>query len=267
MEKSPFDQLPTPDPKKFRRGIKINLRTALDSFVKFSDSIRAGKPPAWPPTTAYVLFSTQLNHFRSISKRAPNARPIQLIREMDKKWRGLGLVKALEGSLKALREYLEVSVRSRAVANCAFNHETDNHRRLVNLLSDTTSTALYDDLEIMLPFLPRAFQVLSDCASPKRIRAVSGGPSTAVEDLHASTARCAQLYLISERRAFLERCSMAYEMRKFFFELGYWPYREKLFGLLDDQIREWHAARARAGNRARQHRYREKTRQSALRSE
>jgi hypothetical protein len=200
----------------------------------------------------------QLHHFGSISNRAPGARPIQLIREIDKRWRGLGLIKALESSLEALRNYLGVSLVSGAVAKRLFATAAPGQERLVDLLSAPSSTARHDDLDIMLQFLPRVFQVLRFRASDKRIRPAVHSTPTAVEDLNTAVARCAQAYLISERQAYLQRHSMAQELRKFFFGLGHWPYRKKLFGLMEDDIKDWDAAQARAGNRARQRRYRKK---------
>jgi hypothetical protein len=200
MLKSPFDDLPPPGPKRFRKEIRANLRIALKSLVNFSDSVRAGKPPEWPPKGAYEVFMTQLNHFRLLSKRAPNARPIQLIREINSLWRSLGLIKALEGSVKALSDYLGLSLRSGAHATNAFASRTASQERLIELLTDSKSTLRQNDLDLMLDFLPREFHILKERASAKRIRPALRAEYTALEALNKAIAGCARLYLVAEHR-------------------------------------------------------------------
>lgn len=260
MPRSPFDYLPPPDPKHFRAAIRNNLQVAVRSLVKFSDSVRAGKFPDWPPTDTYSLFTAQLHHFRSLSKRAPNAQPIQLIREIDHLWPRLRLVKALEGSLKALRDYLGNSLLAVANTTGRFEHNTNPEKPLLLALLTSTKRATAEDLEVMSPLLPQSFHVLKDRASPKRIRAASHASSTAMDNLHAAIARCAQSYLISERRAYLQRQGAARELRQFIWDLRHRPYRKKLFGFTDGQIDEWNLVDRRAANRARQQQYRQKRR-------
>jgi hypothetical protein len=64
MPKSPLDDLPLSDPKAFKQAIKRNLAKALQSLDKFSDSVRDGRAPDWPPEATYELFMGQLRAFR-----------------------------------------------------------------------------------------------------------------------------------------------------------------------------------------------------------
>lgn len=266
MPTSPFDYLPPPNQRHFRAAIRNNLQVAVRSLVKFSDSVRARKFPDWPPTDTYSSFTAQLHHFRSLSKRAPNAQPIQLIREIDHLWPRLRLVKALERSLEALGEYVGNSLLGPANTAGHFEHNTNPEKPLLLNLLTSTKRATAQDLDVMSPLLPQCFHILKERASTKQIRAASYASSAAVDNLHAAIARCAQSYLISERRAYLQRQGAARELRQFIWDLRHRPYRKKLFGFTDGQINEWDLVDRRGANRARQQRHRQKRRHSSLHS-
>src|SRR5260370_37394842 len=106
MPKNPFDDLRPANPKVFRKWIKRNLAEALRSLAKSWDSVRAGRTPDWPPEATYALFMEQLRYFQRISKRKENAPGIQLMREIDRTWRGLKVVKTIELCIVQVQNYM-----------------------------------------------------------------------------------------------------------------------------------------------------------------
>jgi hypothetical protein len=125
MPKSPLDDLPPADPKAFRKAIKLNLVRALQSLATFSDSVRAGRTPDWPPAATYALFMAQLRAFRLISKRKENAPALQLMREIDHSWRGLKVVRTVDLCIAQLQSYMGNSLLGSANAKAQFERQND----------------------------------------------------------------------------------------------------------------------------------------------
>src|SRR6202035_5821510 len=120
MPKSPLDALPPANPKAFSQTIQLNLTKALRSLDKFSDSIRERRAPAWPPEATYELFMAQLDASRCISKRKENAPPIQLMREIDRRWHKLRVVDTVDRCVEHLQAYLGNNLLGSVIANALF---------------------------------------------------------------------------------------------------------------------------------------------------
>jgi hypothetical protein len=267
MPKNLFDELPPADPKAFRKTIKRNLAKALRSLAKFSDSVRAGRTPDWPPEATYALFMAQLRHFQLISKRKEKALPIQLMREIDHRWRGLKVVKTVGGCVKQLQNYMGNTLLGSAIAKARFKRRNDPAKdRLVSLVFKGR-LAGPEDLDAMRHLLPESFQHLDILLSSKFVKRATEAPDDTVQKLRAAVARSAQEYLWSEHKRFREKSAAAARLREFIFGLDCRQYQKKLFGFSRTQIAEWHKIDRRETNRVRQERFRQNKRaKKALRS-
>jgi hypothetical protein len=236
MPKSLFDELPPANPGVFRKAIKQNLTMALRSLAKFSDSVRAGRAPEWPSKDTYTLFMAQLRHFQLISKRRENAPPIQLMREIDHRWRGLKVVKTVEGCLKGLQNYIGETLLGSAIAKGQFERQNNPAKDQLISIVFKKRLAGSEDLVVMRHLLPESFQHLETLAS--RITRTAGAPDDTVSKLKIAVARSAQEYLFSEHQRFIERCAAAKGLREFIFDVKYRPYRKRLFGFSPTQIEQ-----------------------------
>jgi hypothetical protein len=260
MLKSPFDGLPPPDPKKFREVIKRNVKKALSSLARFSDSVRAGRAPQWPPESMYSLFMAQLDAFRIIWKRRKNARAIQLIRDMDHRWRGLSAFKTLENCARRLNEYLGTNLLGDAIEKAQFERANDDTKdRLVAILRQERF-AEPEDLDLIKNLLPPDFQSLVKLGSGKSLKAASHMWEDTPKDLRIAIARSAQLYLISKHQTYLAKIAAAKALRQFLFDLKYRPFTKQLFGFSEGQIKEWDKVDSREKNRLRKKKFDQKKR-------
>ncbi len=267
MPKTPFDALPPPNPKAFRRAIKRNLAEALRSLAKFSDSVRAGGTPDWPPEATYVLFMAQLRHFQLMSKRKENAPAIQLMREVDHTWRGLKVIKTIGGCVKQLQKYMGNNLLGSAIAKAQFERQNDPVKDQLILLVFKKRPASAEDLGAMRNLLPESFQHLDTLVSDKLVKPAGEGPNDVLQELRTAVARSAQEYLFSEYQRFVERCCAAKRLREFILSLKYRPYKKKLFGFSQPQIEKWNDIDQLEAARVRQERFRRKKRaKKALRS-
>jgi hypothetical protein len=259
MPKSPLDDLPPADPKAFRRVIKRNLEKALQSLAKFSDSVRDGRAPDWPPAATYALFMAQLRAFRLISKRKQNAPAIQLMREIDHTWHKLKVVDTVESCIEYLQRYIGNSLLGSAIAKAQFERQNDPAKdHLVSLLYKRR-LAGPEDLGAMRNLLPQPFQQLDTLASAKFVKNTTGASGDPLKKLQTAVARSAQEYLFSEHLRFLERYAAAKRLRKFIFGLKCRPYTQKLFGFSQAQIDKWKEIDRLEVERVRQARFRQKT--------
>jgi hypothetical protein len=263
MPRSSLDRLPPYNSKKFREAIKRGLEVPLCSLTRFSDSVRAGRAPAWPPDNAYSLFIAQLREFRIISKRKDNAPPIQLMREINHRWPKLKVVRTVENCVEELKNYLGRNLIGTAIAKARFESLKGRvHDDQVSLLLILRKKrfATPADLEVIHDLLPEHFQKLTKLASKDLLRSANGAPSDAVEKLRISVARSAQEYLISEHALFSAKIAAANALRKFIHGLKYPPYTKKLFGFSAWQINEWDKADLREASRLRKKKFDNKNR-------
>ena len=199
MPKSPFDELPPSNPVIFRRAIKRNLTRALQSLAKFSDSVRAGRAPDWPPKDTYALFMAQLRHFQLISKRRENAPPIQLMREIDHRWRGLQVIKTVGGCLKELQNYIGKTLLGSVFAEGQFERQNNPAKDQLASLVFKKRLANPEDLAVMRHLLPQSFQHLEELTSSKFVKRATGAPEDTVSKLRIAVACSAQDLATSAR--------------------------------------------------------------------
>jgi hypothetical protein len=259
MPKSPLDDLPPADPKAFRRAIKLNLVRALQSLATFSDSVRDGRTPDWPPAATYALFMAQLRAFRLISKRKENAPAIRLMREIDRTWHKLKVVGTVESCIEYLQRYIGNSLLASAIAKAPFERQNDPAKDQLISLVCKRKLAGSEDLGAMRNLLPKPFQQLDTLASGEFVKRATGASGDPLQKLRTAVARSAQEYLFSEHQRFLERYAAAKRLRKFIFGLKYRPYTQKLFGFSQVQIDKWKDIDFLEAERVRQRRFRQKT--------
>jgi hypothetical protein len=258
MPKSPLDDLLSRDLEASKEEIKRNLAKALRSLDKFSDSIRDGQAPAWPPEATYELFMAQLRHFQLISKRKENAPAIQLMREIDHTWRKLSVVGTVERFIEQLQNYTGNSLLGSANAKAQFERQNDPAKdRLVSLVLKRR-LAGPEDLDVMRDLLPKSFQHLETLS--RYVQRATGAREDTYRNLEIAVARSAQEYLFSEQLRFLERSAAARGLREFILGLKYRPFKKKLFGFSQPQIEKWNKIDQLEAARVRQERFRRKKR-------
>jgi hypothetical protein len=260
IPKSPLDDLPPPNPKTFGRAIKRNLAEALRLLAKFSDSIRAGRTPDWPPRATYELFMAQLRAFRLISKRKENAPAIQLMREIDHRWRGLQVVKTVRRCVEQLQRYIGNSLLGSAIEQAQFERQNDPVKDQLILLVLKKKLANPEDLAVMRNLLPESFQDLDTLASSRFVRCAIGARDDTIKKLRIAVARSAQEYLFTEHQQFVERSVAANRLREFIFGLKHRPYTKGLFGFSEAQITAWDKVDQLEAGRLGQERFRQKQR-------
>ena len=260
MPKSPLDYFPSPNPTVFRQKIKRNLAKALRSLDKFSDSIRDGQAPAWPPEATYELFMAQLDAFRCISKRKENAPPIQLMREIDHTWHKLQVVDTVDRCVEHLQKYLGNNLLGAVIANALFDlrhHPAKD--QLISLVRKTRLAGLGDLGVIRNLPLPEPFRQLDALTSDERVKRATGASRGSLRKFRTVLARATQEYLFSENLRYLERCAASMALRKFVFGLKHRPYQKTLFGFPDDLIKKWTERGRKEPGRLRQEKLRKKT--------
>lgn len=260
MPKSPLEDLPPADPKAFRRAIKLNLERALQSLAKFSDSVRAGRPPDWPPNSAYTLFIAQLRNFGLISKRKKNAPAIQLIREIDHRWPKLKAFKTLANCADQLNNYLCPNLLGEAIEKAQFGRRNDPRTKHLIALVFREKSAAPEDLGLIRDLLPKVFQKLFDVVFERLVKSAPGLSHRAAQETRTAFAQLAQEYLISEHQTFLAKLAAARALRQFLFDLRYKLYTKHLFGFSTKQIKEWSKVDLREAKRLRKRRFDQKKR-------
>ena len=258
MPKSPLADLPPPAPKAFNQAIKRNLAEALRSLAKFSDSVRDGRTPDWPPPATYALFMAQLRAFRLISKRKQNAPAIQLMREIDHTWHKLKVVDTVEHCIEYLQRYIGYNLLGSAIAKAQFERQNDPAKDQLISLVCKRRLAGPEDLAAMRNLLPEPFQQLDMLASGKFVKRATGASGGSLEKLRSAVARSAQEYLFSEHLRFVERCAAAKRLREFIFGLKHRPYTQKLFGFSQVHIDKWKHIDFLEAERVRQEQFRQK---------
>jgi hypothetical protein len=260
MSTSPFDRLPPPDPQAFRRAIKRHLTEALQSLAKFSDSIRSGRPPEWPPQHIYALFMAQLRAFRLIWKRKGNVTAIQLLHEIDHRWSGLKVVKTVVNCADQLNNYLSPNLLGSANVKAEFERQNDRTKDHFGSLLLRKKLASPEDLELMYDLLPPDFQKLIKLTCESLVRSAPRTPSDTMQKLRIAVARSSQEYLICEHQRLLAKFAAADALRKFLFGLRHRPFTKKLFGFSAEQIEEWGKLDSREAARLRKRRFDDKKR-------
>jgi hypothetical protein len=180
------------------------------------------------------------------------------MREIDHRWRGLQVVKTVEGCLKELQNYLGENLLGSAVAEGQFERQSDRAKDQLASLVFKKRLADPEDLAVMRHLLPQSFQHLETLASSKFVKRTAGAPEDTVSKLRIAVARSAQEYLFSEHQRFIERCAAAKGLREFIFDLKYRPYRKRLVGFSPTHIEQWDKTDHLEAARLRQERLREK---------
>src|SRR5207302_2547962 len=160
MPRSPLDRLPPPNHRRVGEIIRNNLKHAISALSAFAESIENGRKPKWPSKATLALFTAQLEAFRPISARRKDAKPIELIREMDHRWIKLGLLETLNRVVCALETYSGKSLLGKAYAEEQFERGIATgsilkHPLLTLVLRHRKATAA--DLPLMLPLVPSCF--------------------------------------------------------------------------------------------------------------
>jgi hypothetical protein len=261
MPKSPLDDFPPPNPKIFRRKIRRNLAEALRSLATFSDSIRSGRPPDCPPEATYELFMAQLRAFQLISKRKKkNAPAIQLMREIDHKWRGLRVVKTVGRCVDQLQSYIGNNLMGSAVEKAQFERQNDPVKDQLFLLVFKKKLANPEDLDLMRNLLPKSFQHLDTLVSSAFVKRATDAREDTLQKLRMAVARSAQEYLFSEHQRFVAKSAAAKRLREFIFGLKHRPYTKTIFGFSETQITAWDKVDQLEAGRLRQKRFRQRKR-------
>jgi hypothetical protein len=258
----PKTSLNTISPAKrnaFKQEIKRNLAEALRSLGKFSDSVRDGRTPDWPPEATYTLFMAQLDAFRLISKRRKNAPAIQLMREIDHTWHKLKVVDTVELFIQRLQDYIGNTLLGSANEKAQFERQNDRAKDQLTSLICKKKWAAPEDLDAMRDLLPVSFRHLDTLTSSRFVRRATGASYDTLQNLRIAVARSAQEYLFSEHLRFLERSAAAKRLRKFIFDRKYRPYTKKLFGFSQPQIQKWDDIDQLEAARVRQGRFRQKS--------
>src|SRR6266478_3339488 len=181
MPKTLFDDLQPADPNAFNQAIKRNLAKALRSLAKFSDSVRDGRSPDWPPAETYTLFMAQLRCFQLISKRKVNAPAIQLMREIDHTWHKLKVVDTVELCIEHLQNYMGNSLLGSANAKAQFERNSDPAKDQLISLVLKRRLAGPGDLSPMRNLLPEPFQQLDTLTSGEFVKRVTGASGTSLQ--------------------------------------------------------------------------------------
>lgn len=235
---SSLDALPPPNRTRFRKIIRNKLKDVIRSLSAFSASVRAGRKPDWSSSATLELFTAQLAAFRLISNRRTDARPIELVRDMDHQWTGLRLEKTLAGVVSALNAYSGKSVLGNAFVEVLATGDFQRHPIISLVLGRKTATAA--DLPTLLALAPTSFKriddSLSDLSSSQGHRVLG---SSSKNEAREALALSVQEYLKSEHLNFLYRQTIALPLRKLLYELNDPSIRKHLFGCSPEEIEAW----------------------------
>lgn len=235
---SPFDALPPPNPKFFRQTIRERLKDVVRSFSAFAVSVKAGRKPDWPPSATLELFTAQLAAFRQISNRRKGARPIELVREIDHRWKGLRLKITLNRVVSALNDYSGKSLLGKAFVEAFATGSFQDHPLVTLILGKRKATIA--DLPTMLALTPRSFEEIhNSLANLSPGRGIQVLASSSLIKARKALALSAQQYLASEHRSFMCRQTMAFPLRNLLYELNDPLIRKRLFGCSDEEIEAW----------------------------
>ncbi len=235
---SSFDALPPPNPTFVRQTIRKHLKGVVRSFSAFSDSVQTGRKPDWPSSATLELFTAELAAFRLVSNRRKDARPIELVREIDHTWKGLHLKSTLTRVVSALNDYSGKSLLGKAFVEVLATPHFQNHPLITLVLRKRKATTV--DLPIMLALAPPSFKAIDDSLAALSSR---GGykvlASSSVIEARKALASSVQQYLASEHRGFLYRQTIALPLRKLLYELEDPAIRKRLFGCSHEEIEAW----------------------------
>jgi len=196
----------------------------------------------------------QIEAFRLMSKRSPNARPIQLIREINHRLPGMRIVKTLENVVSALESYIGRSLLAEANTKAKFERQSDPARDYLVSLIFKRRIAKPADLELLADLLPYEFRAIITLAS--RVRPRAGASPDTVDKLQEALARSAQEYLFTSHLLFIARLALAEPLREFIYQLRNRRHTKRLFGFSEEQIAEWDVTDRRELARKRQERLR-----------
>jgi hypothetical protein len=256
--RDPFDALPPADRKKFVAALRNHVNTAVASLSAFSRSIQSGGDPEWPPQTALSLFMKQIEAFRLISTRSPNARPIHLIRELDHRYPRMRISSTLNRAISSLEIYIGCSLLAEDNARAIEQRRDPKNSELRSLILKRR-TANPADLELMANLLPNDFQAMAKLATTRTLGVqIGGAPRGSVDKLRTALARLVQEYLFTKHQLYIARLQAARQLREFIHQLQYRPYTKRLLGFSSEHIKLWDKADRRELSRKRQQRLRAK---------
>jgi len=255
MPNCPFDRLPSASSeKRLRETIKQNLNAALCSFQEFIESTETDAVPDFPSPAVLENFMAQLRAFQSISRRKATATPIQLIREIDHRWR-MKIFLTLTDCAVRLEQYLASNPLHNFHARVLFRRAKtplkDEAVALLLLLNERRATRA--DLAFLRPLISTDLGEIIDSLSTARPR--HGARQDAVDRLRDRIARVAQKDLVQQRELFLIKAAAAKPFRQFLFDLQHRLFQKRLFGLSDERIKEWQTSSTLAKNRLRKRRF------------
>jgi hypothetical protein len=255
MPRNPFEVLPPPNRKKFGVALKKHLTPALQSLKRFSDSISRGSYPDWPSNAELSSFTKQIETFRLISNRSSDARPIEVIRDMDHRWPGMHIIRTLERVVVSLQAYMGRSLLAEAHAE-ALKRRRDPKQSELHILVYKERNAEPADLNVMAGLLPDAFQDIIELTSKDSLRVQLGAASKTLHKLETALARSAQEYLFAKQQAYLARLRAAGKLRAFIHELRHREYTKRLHGFAPQHVKDWDKAERRERARERAQRFR-----------
>jgi hypothetical protein len=255
MPRDPFDSLPPPNRKKFVLALKKHLTPPLESLKRFSDSISRGSYPDWPSNAELSLFARQIETFRLISNRSSDAKPIEVIRDIDHRWPGMHIVRTLDRVVSSVEAYMGRSLLAEAHAE-AIKRRRHLKESELHMLVYKERTAEPADLELMAALLPDAFQKMHTLTSKGSLGTLVGAASQPLDKLRRALARSAQEYLLSKQQAYLARLQAAGTLRVFIHNLQDRRYAKRLHGFAPAHIDEWLKAQSREKVRLRAQRFR-----------
>ena len=258
MPNSPFDRLPPSNPEKLRAAIKQSINVALCSFREFIESVPKSVLPDLPSPAILQMFMAQLRAFRPISNRKDTATPIQLIRDIDQRWR-MNIFRTLSECVDSLEKYLGSDQLHDTNAGVIFARpkERPNAEVIPLLMGERVATA--HDLPLLRPFVRDEFARVIDLAN--KARPARGCRQDIGNRFRDSVAVIAQEHLLSKHQHFMIKAAAAKSLRQFLFNLKHPPFQKRLFGLSDDGIDKWKSAQPRELTRRRKRRSDERKRE------
>ncbi len=263
----PFNSMPPPDAVRLAKEIRSAVKAGVIELQKFSDSIRRASSPAWPRAEILDRFVRQIEHFRLISDRRPDASPMQCVSDMDHRWKSLSLRQTLDNAVSQLERFLgrfssgEIYLMSRS-RQLSVPFETA--RQVLN----NERVATQKDLNWMIDFAPDWVRKINQAldfpaeSSRKHLMQVLASIRTALP-------RLAQHTLVLQQRQYLLARDQAAALRRFLFDLKHPAYKQRIFGLTDPGIATFAklVEREEVLRRVRRHRANKKERRIPLQSE
>lgn len=256
-----FAGLPPPNPERFRKDLRDELRKLIGVFQVFSNSISSVESePKWPAGRVFERFNVLLEHYRPIARRREEASRYVLIVDINNRWPALGLRTALDRMVAQFERYHGRAVLAQPIASLFRRRVTEADLRQLEQMRQILAkrrTATDEDFAWMQElgsFVP------SCCLEMKRLLSSVSHPTTKLKLRSAPNllAQIAQEFIFLHHRNHLAIRKRAKAMREFIFDLDNPKYRKRLFGYTATEIAEWEEFQRKAKNRDDVRRFRQK---------